>query len=67
MKVPVLARAAAVRAARTWGTTCFVGERSQVTFDASPAARPEEVALRRLEDEGIAAEKRALEEVTRAA
>jgi threonine dehydrogenase-like Zn-dependent dehydrogenase len=30
------ARAAAVRAARTWGTVCFVGERGQVTLDVSP-------------------------------
>ena len=30
------ARAAAVRAARTWGTACYVGERGQVTLDVSP-------------------------------
>jgi threonine dehydrogenase-like Zn-dependent dehydrogenase len=30
------ARAAAVRATRTWGTTCFVGEGGQVTLDVSP-------------------------------
>ena len=30
------ARAAAVRAMRSWGTACFVGERGQVTLDVSP-------------------------------
>src|SRR5262245_10960674 len=30
------ARAAAVRATRTWGTTCFVGEGGNVTLDVSP-------------------------------
>jgi len=30
------ARTAAVRATRTWGTTCFVGEGEQVTLDVSP-------------------------------
>ena len=30
------ARAAAVRATRSWGTACFVGERGQVTLDVSP-------------------------------
>jgi len=30
------ARAAAVRAVRSWGTACFVGERGQVTLDVSP-------------------------------
>ena len=30
------ARAAAVRAARTWGTASYVGERGQVTLDVSP-------------------------------
>lgn len=30
------ARAAAVRAARTWGTACFVGEGGDVTLDVSP-------------------------------
>ena len=29
------ARAAAVRATRTWGTACYVGERGQVTLDVS--------------------------------
>jgi threonine dehydrogenase-like Zn-dependent dehydrogenase len=29
------ARAAAVRAVRSWGTACFVGERGQVTLDVS--------------------------------
>ncbi|MGH7093468.1 MAG: zinc-dependent alcohol dehydrogenase family protein, partial [Stellaceae bacterium] len=29
-------RIAAVRAAKVWGTTCFVGERNQVTIDVSP-------------------------------
>ena len=29
-------RIAAVRATRVWGTTCFVGERNQVTIDVSP-------------------------------
>jgi threonine dehydrogenase-like Zn-dependent dehydrogenase len=30
------ARAACVRAVRSWGTACFVGERGQVTLDVSP-------------------------------
>lgn len=30
------ARAASVRAVRSWGTACFVGERGQVTLDVSP-------------------------------
>jgi threonine dehydrogenase-like Zn-dependent dehydrogenase len=30
------ARAAAVRAVRSWGTACYVGERGQVTLDVSP-------------------------------
>ncbi len=30
------ARAAAVRATRTWGTACYVGERGQVTLNVSP-------------------------------
>ena len=30
------ARAATVRAARTWGAACYVGERGQVTLDVSP-------------------------------
>jgi len=29
-------RIAAVRAAKVWGTTCFVGERNNVTIDVSP-------------------------------
>src|SRR5438270_272528 len=29
-------RIAAVRATKVWGTTCFVGERNQVTIDVSP-------------------------------
>jgi threonine dehydrogenase-like Zn-dependent dehydrogenase len=29
-------RIAAVRATKVWGTTCFVGERNQVTLDVSP-------------------------------
>jgi threonine dehydrogenase-like Zn-dependent dehydrogenase len=31
-----IARAQAVRSARTWGTCCFVGEGDQVTLDVSP-------------------------------
>ncbi len=30
------ARASAVRAVRSWGTACYVGERGQVTLDVSP-------------------------------
>jgi hypothetical protein len=40
-----VARAAAVRAARTWGTTCYVGERSQVTLDASPDLLRRQITL----------------------
>src|SRR5947199_9424212 len=29
-------RIAAVRATKVWGTTCFVGERNDVTIDVSP-------------------------------
>ena len=29
-------RISAVRATKVWGTTCFVGERNQVTIDVSP-------------------------------
>jgi len=39
------ARAAAVRAARTWGTACFVGERGQVTLDVSPDMLRRQVTL----------------------
>src|SRR6201994_2281872 len=33
---PPEGRIAAVRATKVWGTTCFVGERNQVTIDVSP-------------------------------
>jgi len=39
------ARAAAVRAARTWGTACFVGERGQVTLDVSPDLLRRQITL----------------------
>jgi D-arabinose 1-dehydrogenase-like Zn-dependent alcohol dehydrogenase len=39
------ARAAAVRAARTWGTTCYVGERGQVTLDVSPDLLRRQITL----------------------
>jgi threonine dehydrogenase-like Zn-dependent dehydrogenase len=39
------ARAAAVRAARTWGTVCFVGERGQVTLDVSPDLLRRQITL----------------------
>jgi threonine dehydrogenase-like Zn-dependent dehydrogenase len=39
------ARAAAVRAVRTWGTACFVGERGQVTLDVSPDLLRRQVTL----------------------
>ena len=74
-----------MRAARTWGTTCYVGERSQVTLDASPDLLRRQITLvgsistsasrsgtegarfEGLRMKGIAAKKRALEEVTSAA
>jgi threonine dehydrogenase-like Zn-dependent dehydrogenase len=39
------ARAAAVRAVRSWGTVCFVGERGQVTLDVSPDLLRRQVTL----------------------
>ena len=39
------ARAAAVRAVRSWGTACFVGERGQVTLDVSPDLLRPQVTL----------------------
>jgi threonine dehydrogenase-like Zn-dependent dehydrogenase len=39
------ARASAVRAARTWGTACFVGERGQVTLDVSPDLLRRQITL----------------------
>ncbi len=37
--------AAAVRAVRSWGTACFVGERGQVTLDVSPDLLRRQVTL----------------------
>jgi threonine dehydrogenase-like Zn-dependent dehydrogenase len=39
------ARAAAVRAARAWGTACFVGERGQVTLDVSADLLRRQISL----------------------
>jgi threonine dehydrogenase-like Zn-dependent dehydrogenase len=39
------ARAASVRAVRSWGTACFVGERGQVTLDVSPDLLRRQVTL----------------------
>lgn len=39
------ARAAAVRATRSWGTACFVGERGQVTLDVSPDLLRRQITL----------------------
>jgi len=39
------ARAAAVRAVRSWGTACFVGERGQVRRDVSPDLLRRQVTL----------------------
>ncbi len=39
------ARAAAVRAVRSWGTACYVGERGQVTLDVSPDILRRQVTL----------------------
>src|SRR5437763_9129934 len=39
------ARAAAVRAARTWGAACYVGERGQVTLDVSPDLLRRQITL----------------------
>jgi threonine dehydrogenase-like Zn-dependent dehydrogenase len=36
---------ATVRAARTWGTACFVGERGQVTLDVSPDLLRRQITL----------------------
>jgi threonine dehydrogenase-like Zn-dependent dehydrogenase len=34
-----------VRAARTWGTACYVGERGQVTLDVSPDLLRRQITL----------------------
>jgi threonine dehydrogenase-like Zn-dependent dehydrogenase len=39
------ARALAVRAARAWGSVCFVGERGQVTLDVSPDLLRRQITL----------------------
>ena len=39
------ARAAAVRAARSWGTACFVGERGDVRLDVSPDLLRRQITL----------------------
>ena len=39
------ARAAAVRATRSWGTACFVGEGGQVTLDVSPDMLRRQITL----------------------
>jgi threonine dehydrogenase-like Zn-dependent dehydrogenase len=39
------ARAAAVRATRSWGTACFVGEGGEVTFDVSPDLLRRQITL----------------------
>jgi threonine dehydrogenase-like Zn-dependent dehydrogenase len=39
------ARAAAVRATRTWGAACYVGERGQVTLDVSPDLLRRQITL----------------------
>lgn len=39
------ARAAAVRATRSWGTACYVGEGGQVTFDVSPDLLRRQITL----------------------
>ena len=39
------ARASAVRSVRSWGTSCFVGERGQVTLDVSPDILRRQVTL----------------------
>ena len=39
------ARRAAVRATRTWGTACFVGERGQVTLEVSPDLLRRQITL----------------------
>ena len=39
------ARAAAVRALRSWGTACFVGERGQVALDVSPDLLRRQITL----------------------
>jgi threonine dehydrogenase-like Zn-dependent dehydrogenase len=39
------ARASAVRAARTWGTACFVGEGGNVTLDVSPDMLRRQITL----------------------
>jgi 2-desacetyl-2-hydroxyethyl bacteriochlorophyllide A dehydrogenase len=39
------ARTAAVRATRTWGTACYVGERGQVTLDVSPDLLRRQITL----------------------
>jgi len=39
------ARSAAVRATRSWGTACYVGERGQVTLDVSPDLLRRQITL----------------------
>ena len=39
------ARAAAVRATRSWGTACYVGERGNVTLDVSPDLLRRQITL----------------------
>lgn len=39
------ARAAAVRATRSWGTACYVGERGEVTLDVSPDLLRRQITL----------------------
>src|SRR3546814_17032381 len=39
------ARSAAVRATRSWGTACYVGEVGQVTLDVSPDLLRRQIAL----------------------
>src|SRR4029078_7179645 len=43
--VPPAARQAAVRAVKTWGTACFVGEGGDVTLDVSPDLLRRQVTL----------------------
>jgi threonine dehydrogenase-like Zn-dependent dehydrogenase len=40
-----VARASAVRATRSWGTACYVGERGQVTLDVSPDLLRRQITL----------------------
>jgi threonine dehydrogenase-like Zn-dependent dehydrogenase len=47
------ARAATVRAVRSWGTACFVGERGQVTLDVSPDMLRRQVTDRKIDVEKL--------------